>query len=276
MPVNDPRFMTTRNTYQFYDPAAAAWIALEKAAGYTFSTTERTGTHEAFALLRSNNLLDNLYLLQLLCMGTSARNVIPAYNPLALSPAFGAGVTHNTKSITYGGTATGYLDTGFTPSTHGWTLSSMGFGYYLSTALAADVGLQGVTSSINGTVQTSSRLAGPGSFTDFGNGTNRISVASNGAKGLRDSLKVSSSTGYISRYDGTANTLATKTDMLDVNASVPTSPFAFGARRNGGSYDSAGIETHGLIWIGGNGMTTADRDILDVILYNLIDDFGAL
>jgi hypothetical protein len=260
------------------DTAAAAWIAAEEAAGYTFSAGEKDATHTAFGLLRSNDLLTHLYFVQLLCLGTSARNAIPLYNPLGLSNTFGSGITHNAKSITYNGTTNGFNNTDFVPSTDGWTLNSAVFGYYLVDSLLADSSsLQGCRgSSDDNTIQASTRFPTLGTFCDFGP-SNRMSATGTGLKGLRNYIRISETTGYISRYDEDgANELASKTNMSNASFSLPGVPFYFGARNFNGSVNSPTTEKHSLEWIGGGGMTTAERDIFDVVMYNLLDAFGAL
>jgi hypothetical protein len=255
------------------DTAARDWITLQEAAGYTFTSPQRTGAHTAFSSLRSGNRLEHLYLVNLFCMGTSARNLIPFYNPLGLTPTFNGGITHNSKSITYNG-STGYFNSGFTPSTHGWTKGSFALGYYLAAVVAADnSAIQGCLSSLIGTIQLATRFSGVGSFAD--SGLDRMTATSNGTKGIRDFIKTSSTNAYLSHYTGSVSTLASKTDCSDANITIPTNQVIFGARANGGGVESYGTETHGLIWIGGNGMTTADRDAVDAIFYDLLVAFGA-
>ena len=255
------------------DPLAAAWIALEEAAGYTFGAGEKAAVNTAFTDLRSNNLLTKVARLQLLCMGSSARNAIPL---IGSGGSFMGGITHNTKSVTYNG-STGVIDTNVNASTCGWTDTNMHWGYYLAAVVGADSStLHGIASGAAGTIQGSTRFSTLGSFADFPttSGTARISAASNGAKGVRSYHKYNTSSARITNYAGTQTVVASGAGLSSTGVVLPSLSLYVGARNNLGSADLFTSETHSALWAC-SGMTTTDNDVFDVILYNLVTAFGA-
>jgi hypothetical protein len=263
------------------DTNASVWIALQEAASYAFSTQERNAVHTAMSEIRNNGLLDHICLLQPFFMGSAARNNIPLIKSIAGSQSLGSNVTHPGKHIRYNGSAgspsQSHYRTGFVPSTDGWTLNNIAFGYYLSEAVTASGHLQGVSTSTNGTIQESTGLTSVGSFVDFGNSSNRtVNATTNGAVGLRSVTKTSATNGAITLYNGTQTVIVSRTNLNNAHLTIPPAEFAFGARNTSGTFYNATDHKHGLAWMACNGFTTTDRDVLEIILYNLLDGFGAL
>jgi hypothetical protein len=252
------------------DPAAAAWIALEEAAGYTFTAGERAGTNTAFTRMRSQGLLSKVFRLQLFCMGTSARNAIC---PIGTTTLVG-GITHNSKSATANGT-TGYVNTGFIPSSGGWTKDSIAYGYYLKTDVGGSVSAFGVNNGANQTIWGCTRTGGV-SFADFntatGATTERVIGTASGAAGLRTYWK-NGANGAITNYNGSRTTIASNSGLTNVNGALPTIAFFFWAYNNAGSPIGYIAEEHSLQWIAG-GLTSQETIDLELILYDWLTAFS--